>query len=342
MERFIRLSIIIPVYNVEKFLLKCLKSVESLINLRHEVIIVNDGSSDNSRSIIESFVEEHPSVKYISQANLGLSGARNAGLREATGEYIWFIDSDDYIEEKETKKLIDNINNTNSDIIVFGRKEEYQSYDISIPPIIIYKEYPTGCDYFLSAIRNSTFRTNVWDKIFKKSLIDSHQLKFEEGLLYEDMLFCLQAFMFAGTITVLPYFPYHYVKYNNNSITNLVREKDLDVIEFVRRAYCFMGKNSFPITINTKEFQILIFNWVSSCLMNKYAYLSLKDIAAKYIFDKVRSNIYFRYTLFYCSRRNVGIRQKVFANLLLSFPTLYKLTLQASLMLKHFKIRYFK
>ena len=99
MERFIRLSIIIPVYNVEKFLLKCLKSVESLINLRHEVIIVNDGSSDNSRSIIESFVEEHPSVKYISQANLGLSGARNAGLREATGEYIWFIDSDDYIEE---------------------------------------------------------------------------------------------------------------------------------------------------------------------------------------------------------------------------------------------------
>ena len=156
------------------------------------------------------------------------------------------------------------------------------------------------------------------------------------------MLFCLQAFMFAGTITVLPYFPYHYVKYNNNSITNLVREKDLDVIEFVRRAYCFMGKNSFPITINTKEFQILIFNWVSSCLMNKYAYLSLKDIAAKYIFDKVRSNIYFRYTLFYCSRRNVGIRQKVFANLLLSFPTLYKLTLQASLMLKHFKIRYFK
>lgn len=342
MERLVRLSVIIPVYNVEKFLLKCLKSIEPIIDLGHEVIIVNDGSSDNSKLIIKSFIEEHPSVKYIFQANLGLSGARNTGLQAATGEYIWFIDSDDYIEEKETRKLIDNINNSDSDIIVFGRVEEYQSYNISIPINKTYKEYPTGCDYFLSAIRDSTFRTNVWDKVFKKTLIDSHQLKFEEGLLYEDMFFCLQAFMYAKTITVLPCFPYHYVKYNNNSITNLVRTKDLDVIEFVCRAYYFMEENSFSITVDTKEFQMLIFNWVSSCIMNKYAYLSLKEPEAKYIFDKVRNNVYFKYTLSYCSRKNVGIRRKVFANLLICSPILYKIILHIALTAKNFRIKYFK
>lgn len=330
------ISLIIPIYNVELYLSRCLKSIEFVISLGYEVILVNDGSTDSSQNIINSFISKHKSIIYVYQNNRGLSSARNTGLKYATGEYIWFIDSDDYINEKEFLKIINeiNINKDLPDVFVFGRVEEHSSNTIRMPQRLKRVDYSNGYDYFIESINNGNFRTNVWDKIFRKSLINNYSIEFIEGLLYEDMLFCLIIFMYSGKVSVIPSYPYHYVLYNSSSITKQIRIKDLDVIIFIEKAFIFIKDGNFPISTGSKEFKLLIFKWVSSCLMNKYAYLSLYNAKAKYIINKVLENKIFIDSVKYCSQNKVGLREKLFSKLLLLSPFIYKITLQIALKVK--------
>lgn len=336
------ISLIIPVYNVALYLERCLKSIEIVFSLGCEVIIVNDGSTDSSQEIIDSYVRQHPSVISIFQKNKGLSAARNTGLKYATGEYIWFIDSDDFINSIEFYRIIDDFKYKNifPDIIVLGRVEEFSSYAMKVPRHIIKCDFISGQDYFMKSINNGSFRTNVWDKLFKKSLIDHYQIRFVEGLLYEDMFFCLNAFMFAENISVFPYYPYHYIHYNNASITKQVRKKDLDVLRFIQQAFNFINRGNFAFNVSSKEFQLLIFMWVSSCLMNKYAYLSFFDEEAKFVVQEVLNDEIFMNSVKYCSRNKVGFRHIFFAKLLLFSPTIYKVVLHGALKIQRIKFKY--
>lgn len=327
------ISLIIPIYNVELYLSRCLKSIEFVISLGYEIILVNDGSTDSSQNIINSFLSKHNSIIYVYQNNKGLSSARNTGLKYATGEYVWFIDSDDFIDEIEFIKIINefNIDKDVPDVVVFGRVEEYSSYAIRIPQRLRRTDYSSGYDYFIESINNGNLRTNAWDKIFRKSLIDNYNIEFIEGLLYEDMLFCLTIFMYSGKVSVIPSYPYHYIHYNSSSITKQVRKKDLDVITFIEMAFKFINDGNFPLTTNSREFKLLIFKWVSSCIMNKYAYLSLYNTEAKYIINNVLNNKLFIDSVEYCSRNKVGLKHLLFSKLLLFSPFIYKITLQIAL-----------
>jgi glycosyltransferase involved in cell wall biosynthesis len=104
----IKLSIVIPIYNVEKYLAKCIESVlnQDIPTDEYEIILINDGSTDSSLQIAEKFVQMHPYIRLISQENQGLSAARNRGLDESKGEYVWFIDSDDWIQTDILKQLL--------------------------------------------------------------------------------------------------------------------------------------------------------------------------------------------------------------------------------------------
>ena len=104
-------SIIVPVYNMEKYISKCLDSIFSSTYKNYEVIIVNDGSTDKSDEIIKTYIEKNRNIIYIKEENMGLSTARNNGVSKATGDYIIFVDSDDYIEEKLLENLELNIDN---------------------------------------------------------------------------------------------------------------------------------------------------------------------------------------------------------------------------------------
>lgn len=338
------ISFIIPVYNVEAYLIRCLDSiVPHILSENNEIIIVNDGSTDLSQTIIDDFVLSHPSVISIYQPNAGLSAARNTGLKYATGKYVCFIDSDDFIDSKELFLLLDALNNESSpDIVVYGRVEEYGGWNIKMPYNFSSHLYLNGQDYFKESIINGTFRTNVWDKLFRKKFIDDYGLRFVEGLLYEDMYFCLMAFMYSKAVLVLPYYPYHYVHYNTSSITSLIRKKDLDVLKFIHLAYDFILSGNFTVSTHTKEFQVLIYNWVSSCLMNKYAYLSLRNKKAQEIFKAVISDDIFMSAVEYCSKSSVGIRQKFFSILLLHSPTTYKIVLHIALKTKVLKNKLFR
>ena len=331
-----KISIIIPVYNTEQYLWRCLESVEFLINQGHEIIIVNDGSTDGSENICISFLIKHPEIKYVKQKNAGLSAARNAGLACASGDYVWFIDSDDYVNEIATANIFKLIQEKESDIICFGRVEDYRDYQAKNPKSLENKVYSTGQEYFQESIMKGSFRTNAWDKIFKRSLIDKFNLRFFEGLLYEDMLFCLQAFMYAESVVTIKAYPYCYNLSNVSSITKRIRRKDLDVLTFIHLASDFIRGGQFKVKYESQEFQLLIFNWVSSCLMHKYAYLSFSEPEADYIVNMVMQDNIFNYAVDYCIVHNVGLRQRFFAKLLKFSPYWYKIILHNALELKKY------
>lgn len=332
-----QISLILPVCNVERYLARCLLSVQPYIDAGHQVIIVNDGSTDHSQGIIDQFCRDNPSVISIIQDNRGPSAARNNGLKYATGTYIWFIDSDDYIENITSK--LELILEEDHDIVVFGRVEEYGVWSIHRPSHIVDAKYDMGKDYLKASICNDSFRTECWDKIFKKSLLDTNDLRFVEGMLYEDMLFSVCAFMKAQSVLVTRLYPYHYIHYNSSSITKTIRQKDIDVLEFIRLLDDFMASQSSDFNNTTKEYHKLIFNWVSSCLLNKYSWISLYNQQAQDIFMQTISDPIFKRSVEYCSMKNVGLRQKVFATLLLKSPILYKIILHVALHLQRIKLR---
>lgn len=338
-----KISLVVPVYNVSGYLRRCLNSIEIFLAKNCEIIIVNDGSTDSSQIIIDEFVSKCPSAISIYQSNAGLSAARNKGLKYATGEYICFIDSDDYINPLEFSHVIDSLNSCSNspDVIIYGRIEEYEKWSVRVPDQLPFQEYKSGQEYFKAAINEGTYRTNVWDKLFKREFIESYGISFIEGLLYEDMYFCLMSFMYAKSVIIFPYYPYHYIHYNTTSITKQIRLKDLDVLKFVHLAYDFVSRRDFSINIQSKEFQLLIFNWVSSCLMNKYAYRSLYNQNALKIFKETLANDIFMEAVKYCNSNHVGIRQQFFSMLLLYTPFLYKIILNFSLKIKRIKQRYF-
>lgn len=329
-----KISVIIPVYNVEKYLNCCLDSVIKQNYQNIEIIIVDDGSVDESGKIIQEYAQKDNRIKVITQRNLGLSIARNNGLNIATGEYILFLDSDDYLEKTALSILVSQVKKSRVDILVFGRIEENGKKSVRVPAGLQTKSYQKGKDYFYESINGGYFRTNVWDKLYKRAFIEEYKLKFEEGLLYEDMLFTLKAFLCAGNVRTLSVYLYHYRCLRKGSITNLIRKKDLDVLVNIRLAENFLDVTERKNVRFSKAYNILIYNWVSSCIFNKYARLSLYNQEAKEIFQTVANDTVFLPYVQFCKKEKVGIRQKVFAALLLFSPFLFKVVLMFALRLK--------
>lgn len=332
-----KISIILPVYNVDKYLERCLSSIKPYIDAGHQLIIVNDGSTDESQIIIDAFCKKNQNVIWIQQVNQGPSVARNNGMGYVTGDYIWFVDSDDYIEDITVK--LEVLLKDSPDVLVLGRTEEYNTWDVCTPHKIGDAYYESGKDYLKDSIDHGLFRTEVWDKIFKRSLLENNQLSFVEGLLYEDMYFTVSAFMSAQNVVTTRLYPYHYIHYNTGSITKTIRKKDLDVLKFVQLLDDFMDSQPSNFNNTSKEYHKLIFNWVSSCLLNKYSWLSLYNQQAQEIFLETTSNTIFMRSVEYCASHNIGIRQKLFANLLLKSPILYKIILSLALKIQRIKLR---
>ncbi len=327
-----KISFIIPAYNVERFIKRCLDSIYSIGVESQEVIVVDDGSTDATSEIIESYRHTHPDMLIISQPNRGLSAARNSGLEKATGEFVWFVDSDDYLEPAASRNLIDSIDSY-YDAYVFGRNEVRENKKVSLP-VIPAEVFESGKAYLRASIDGGWFRTNAWDKIFKMSVIKENSLTFKEGLLYEDMLFCIQFFTFATCIRSLPTYPYDYYLGNNGSITHSVREKDLDVLTFIKLAEEFAQKNPVVWSELTPELNQLVFNWTSSCLLNKYVPLSFKNDVALKMVKSVLDNPYFKRSVEYCAKNKCRFRYKFFAKLISFSPLLYRILLSLALKIK--------
>ncbi len=311
-----KLSIILPVYNVQQYLKKCLKSIEPLLTQNVELIIVNDGSKDSSLGIVQNFISstETVSVKLIDQDNKGLSGARNSGLEIATGDYIWFIDSDDYIIPQKACELIHHLEAEVADIILFGRITKFASKTTYFLPYSDVKK--SGIEYFNASVYNLKYRTNVWDKVYRRKFIQKMNLKFVEGLSYEDMLFNLVAFVNAEKISVLPEYVYVYNCMNSGSITSIYRKKDLDVLTFAKLAHDYVSGNNYFLSFRA-SYYIQMFTWISSCLINKYSPIFRASSMQHKILEETLTNPYFVEAAKYCAKNNgeIPLRVKVLSKI---------------------------
>ncbi len=246
----IKYSVIIPVFNSEKYIEKCVCSLLQSAPIEStEIILVNDGSKDKSAEICKRLAAEHDCIKYINKEHGGAASARNAGLKQATGEFILFCDSDDYVRpDYFTKAELFG----NEDLIVFGYTSVYKSCSLrhDIPQSIL-----NGSDNFekLNGLYKSKLLYELYTKRFKRSIITQNEICFHEELpICEDMNFCLQYALCCKSIAIKNDALYFYNRTNKNS---LIHSRKTGLTEIFPKAFAIAAKTikSSSLTDNQKE-----------------------------------------------------------------------------------------
>jgi glycosyltransferase involved in cell wall biosynthesis len=209
-----KVSVIIPVYNAEKYLIECIESLLNQTLKKCEFIFVNDGSTDLSSTIIEEFKKKDSRVILINQENQGVSMARNNGLKIASGEYIGFVDADDFVERDIYETMYSHVNQEGCDAVITNIESEMdgRKFILSYPfpqNKILTRDYINQelFPYFLKADNLNS----VVNKLYKSSIIKENKLTFPEGIaLGEDGLFNIRFFSHATRFKYIPYSYYHY------------------------------------------------------------------------------------------------------------------------------------
>lgn len=188
-----KVSVVVPIYNVELYLPRCIESLISQTYRDLEIILVNDGSPDRCLEISERYARQDRRIKVISQANAGLSAARNTGLREATGKYVMFVDSDDWIDADMIEVMFDNIVRNNAEFCCCRIKYENPSLGRSIEyGHTFVRELLTGKEVLEDALMVRNIPTSACGKLYQRDFLIDNQLFFKEGIVNEDTLFSLQ------------------------------------------------------------------------------------------------------------------------------------------------------
>lgn len=220
------LSVIVPVYNVSKYLAKCLDSLlcQDLRADEYEIIVVNDGSTDNSGEIAAEYADKYSNIVLINQENQGLSGARNTGINVAQGKYIQFVDSDDYLETNVLKTLVDKMESDNLDVLRFNYQNVNENYEVYEP----YKEHKPFVDYRDEICDGLTFLTErlgyacyAVQFIIKSELLKMDGNLFKTGIYFEDTEWTPRILTQAQRVTSTDFMVYNYLL-RSGSITNSV------------------------------------------------------------------------------------------------------------------------
>jgi glycosyltransferase involved in cell wall biosynthesis len=215
-----RLSIILPVYNSAAFLPQCLDSILDSLDEESELIIVNDGSTDESESVISEYQSKWPDIRSISQPNRGVSAARNVGIDCALGHYITFVDSDDWIEPDIHREMMERMERTGTDLAVTGYVFEpsgriIQCDSWGIPSVI--RNCTDGGMHFLI---DSQFFNMVWNKMFRADIIHNRRIRFDEKVHYgEDGIFLMKYLAAVNSVSVDDAPMYHY-RFRNDSLSH--------------------------------------------------------------------------------------------------------------------------
>lgn len=213
-----KVSVIVPVYNGEKYISRCLDSITKQNYLNIEIIIINDGSNDESESIIKMYKKRDSRIVYYSQQNKGPSEARNKGILNATGKYLVFIDADDTVDKYYVEFLLNKMIDSNSDLVCCGYR------DISKYGILNYTDFDfeknISIQNFMEMICQGTGGV-LWGKIYKKEIITKYDFKMDKEIfMCEDLIFVLQYASRCKTVSAIKDYLYYYNRLNENSISS--------------------------------------------------------------------------------------------------------------------------
>jgi len=219
-----KVSIIIPVYNVEDYLVECLHSVITQTFKDIEIILVDDGSTDRSLEIINSFAGKDERIKIIHQTNSGVSAARNTGICASSGEYVLFVDSDDMIMPNSVEKLYKKANETGSDLLLGNALSCASNAPISVGfkrnAELNSQAGISGEECYIKLMNvSNAFPPLVYLFFMKQELIIRKKLFFKKGIIHEDELWCIQAMLNATRVTMID-FNYYYYRKREGSLMN--------------------------------------------------------------------------------------------------------------------------
>lgn len=221
------ISFIVPVYNVDRYVEKCVESLlsQGLSEDSYEIILVDDGSTDRSGILCDRLAETHSVIKVIHQCNKGLSEARNAGMRIATGEFIQFVDSDDYLERWVVPELLKAMNDKNLDILRFQVRNVYEQRESSAP-INTFSSTETnhimdGSQYLQDYMGYACY---VWQFLFRSSFLLNNCLFFKPGIIFEDAEWIPRVMVLAERVSAINLLVYDYFE-REGSITKSIVEK---------------------------------------------------------------------------------------------------------------------
>lgn len=224
-----RVSVIIPVYNAEKYLKQCLDSIcnQTLENI--EIICVDDGSLDSSLAILEEYKSKDNRVKVLSQKNQGAGAARNYGLRVATGEYLSFLDADDFFEPDMLELSCNELDQYQADFVVFDSDQYHMDSKkyVHNPWVLRFNDIPPYMPFTHRELTNNVFKTFVgwaWDKVYRHDFVKNHNLWFQEQRTSNDLLFVFSALVLAKKIVVLDKILAHQRRGSGESLS-VTREK---------------------------------------------------------------------------------------------------------------------
>ena len=238
------ITIIVPIYNSEKYLKKCIDSLVNQTKKELEIILINDGSTDNSEKIIKEYKDDR--IKYIKNENQGIGITRNEGIAKAQGKYLMFINSDDYLEKNTCELLFNKAEKDNLDMVICDFYREYENGEKKEERIVNFENTT------IKETPELLYKVNLspWNKLYQTKLIRDNNILFEEELKYEDTPFVFISMDKSKRIGKVNKCLNHYI-IHNNSETTIRDEKCFDIFEIIRivRDY-FEGKEYAKESIN--------------------------------------------------------------------------------------------
>ena len=272
------ISVIIPAYNVGKYIEECIFSLVNQTYKDIEIIIVDDGSTDNTREIIRGFEIEYPYIKCYDQVNSGVSVARNFGLQKATGDYIIFVDPDDYLDEKMLEHMYEKMMENNSDIVICGHNifyeenpNEYIKNIYNIDDTKTYNNIET-----INMMLELKVKGYVWDKLFRRINLINHNFKFEEGRYVQDWYPVFREVALAQRISFINKPLYFYRQRKTSTIYKKNKKLIDDYVKFQdnTKGIHLVSNKSFDFgtlkdTVESKERRTIVLNEIEEKNLKK-------------------------------------------------------------------------
>ena len=286
------ISIVVPVYNVEKYIHECLESILNQSYKNIEVIIVNDGTLDNSIAKIEDLLKDKR-TRLISQVNQGLSAARNTGIKAALGEYISFIDSDDKVKSSFIETLYDKANETNADIV----RGSFRNFDGNIPEgwITDFNISPSRGTEALRYFLNNNVSFVVWSSLYRTTFLRENRLEFTEGILLEDGDFTTRSYINASVVATSDAPNYYYRVRPGSILTSnnaqRMSQSESKVIQNFINWYESITNHEIKLLIEQSIYAFMR-DWTRVLVKNKVKYSAHNScyVAAKKITKDVLKN----------------------------------------------------
>ena len=218
------ISVVVPVYNVEDYVKRCLDSLVMQTMTAIEVLVVDDGSTDGSGAICDEYAARYDTIQVLHKPNGGLSDARNYGLARATGEYVLFVDSDDYLEPDACEALLAETGAGDVDMVI-GRaalekpSAAMQRFETVAAQLACHRVY-TGKEYLIGCLSGGALRVEAWRSLYRRAFLQQNDLHFQKGIMHEDEEFTPRALLAAQKVVLSDRAFYHYDNARTGSIMN--------------------------------------------------------------------------------------------------------------------------